>query len=86
MVEGMLCVQATRRVPGMAGCCSSSVGKLGGREIGYGSDLDLFFVYVNLGQVRTGVPVSRNLLNLGFHPLRDGEVLNSGFRFRQLFR
>ncbi|MBP9111753.1 MAG: bifunctional [glutamate--ammonia ligase]-adenylyl-L-tyrosine phosphorylase/[glutamate--ammonia-ligase] adenylyltransferase [Polyangiaceae bacterium] len=76
---------ARMRFPSAARMCVVAMGKLGGNELGYGSDLDMFFVYENLDeQTDVGVYVksAQWLIRLLTMPSGDGAGYELDTRLR----
>lgn len=73
----------------MAGFAVLGLGKLGGREMGYGSDLDVVFVYESAGVTESGMALQEyfaaaasNVLNTLKQPTRFGLLYDVDARLR----
>ncbi|MGH7125344.1 MAG: hypothetical protein ACREFI_13290, partial [Stellaceae bacterium] len=59
-----------------------ALGKLGGRELGYHSDLDLLFLYSESGEVERPVKAAQKLISYLTLPLREGFLYRIDTRLR----
>ena len=71
---------ASHDLPG--GMVVVALGKLGGRELGYHSDLDLLFLYSQSGEVERPVKAAQKLISYLTLPLREGTLYRIDTRLR----